>query len=173
MSRMSHMNRTSRVTSHARSRMLTAIACVTCHAISAPGLFGQPGPEMPYGRFSLPSLYDGSHDFDFLEGAWQFRQGQLVEPLSGPNAAMRQSFGRLVARMAGVGTTTVEWEATLSDTTRVSGFARMSYDPKTKEWAIREAGSPTAQFVTSMSTTEKLVPVGRSREFRDLLGRPW
>jgi hypothetical protein len=29
-----------------------------------------------------------------------------------------------------------------------------------------------AQFVTSMSTTAKLVPVGRSREFLDLLGRP-
>lgn len=137
------MSRTSRAPLRTRSRILTAIAVVTCHAISAPGLFAQPGPEMPYGRFSLPSLYDGSHDFDFLGGAWQFRQGQLVEPLSGPNAAMRQSFGRLVARTAGVGTTTVEWEATLPDTTRVSGFARMSYDPKTKEWTIREAGSPT------------------------------
>jgi len=38
----------------------------------------------------------------------------------------------------------------------------------------RETVAPRlAQFVTSMSTTEKLIPVGRSREFRDLLGRPW
>ena len=143
MSRMGRMNRTNRAGSQTRWRVLTAIAVVACHGISAPALFGQPGPEMPYGRFSLPSLYDGSHDFDFLEGAWQFRQGQLVEPLSGPNAAMRQSFGRLIARKPGVGTTTVEWEAALPDTTRVSGFARMSYDPKTKEWTIREADSPT------------------------------
>lgn len=126
------------------NRMITAIAVFACHAISAAGLFAQPGPEMPYGRLSLPSLSDGSHDFDFLEGAWQFRQGRLVQPLSGPNAAMRQSFGRLVARRPEAGAVTIEWEAKLTDTTSVSGFARMSYDPKTKEWTIREADSPTA-----------------------------
>ena len=145
---MSRMNRMNRASSHARLRILgaiIAIAVVTCHAISAPELFAQPGrPEMPYGRFSLPSLYDGSHDFDFLEGAWKLGQGQLVEPLSGPNAAMRESTGRLVARSTAVGAVTVEWEATLADSTRVSGFASMSYDPKTKEWTIREADSPTA-----------------------------
>jgi hypothetical protein len=37
----------------------------------------------------------------------------------------------------------------------------------------RETVAPRlAQFVTSVSTPAKLVPVGRSREFRDLLGRP-
>jgi hypothetical protein len=37
----------------------------------------------------------------------------------------------------------------------------------------RETVAPRlAEFVTSMSTTPKLVPVGRSREFRDLLERP-
>jgi hypothetical protein len=126
------------------NRMITAIAVITCHAFSAPDVLAQPGPEMPYGRLSLPTLSDGSHDFDFLEGAWQLRQGRLVEPLSGPNAAMHQSFGRLVARRPEVGGVTIEWEARLSDTTRISGFARMSYDPKTKEWTIREADSPTA-----------------------------
>jgi len=145
--RMNRMSRMNRATPHARSRIssaIAAIAVVTCHAISAPRLSAQPGPEMPYGRLSLPSLSDGSHDFDFLEGTWQFRQGRLVEPLSGPNAAMRQSFGRLVARRPGVGAATVEWETTLADSTRVTGFARMSYDPKTKEWTIREADSPAA-----------------------------
>ena len=127
-------------TSHARSRTLLVVTCIMLEAILAAELPAQPGkPEQPTGSVTLTPLRDGSHDFDFLRGTWRLVHGENVRPLSGFVGQNRMATGRWLARVRGDGITSAEWDAMGPDSARVSGLALMSYDPKAKQWTIRES----------------------------------
>ena len=120
-----------RATSPARSCVLIAGGILACHAALAMRLPAQPL------HHPLSHSRDGSHDFDFLEGTWQ---------LSDPPADYftRGPYGRLIARISGPGTATIEWYTRDPDPSPDSGFMRMSYDAGSNRWMIREAASRTA-----------------------------
>ena len=124
--------------SHGCARVVFAVA--VCIVAAARPAAAQPGPVYPSGRVTLPVLRDGSHDFDFLVGAWSFEMGLLLQPFTGPNVATRRSRGRLTARAVDTTTITLAWEST-PDSGNMSGHAEMTYARSRNEWTIRDADS--------------------------------
>ena len=127
---------THRATSHTRLRLLVAGAVVACLALPTRQAPAQPARELNPQRSAPPSR-DGSHDFDFLEGAWQLSDAPADYHTLGP-------YGRLVVRIVAPRTATVEWYTREPDPAPDSGFMRMSYDPASNQWMIHEAVSQTA-----------------------------
>jgi hypothetical protein len=123
--------------------MGATLLVAACILGAAPKVSGQPGPQMPYGRLTLPTLRDGSHDFDFLEGTWRFTQGLLLTPFTGPNGNFRVSPGRLIARRIDSRAMTIEWVPE-PGTNGEPGFATMTYDRGTRQWAVRLAPTRAA-----------------------------
>jgi hypothetical protein len=87
---------------------------------------------------------DGSHDFDFLWGEWDFHLRRLLRPLTGSTEWV-QFFGTLVCRPLAGGRANVDEVAVVNakDGTRIDGLTLRLYDPEKHEWSLYWANAKT------------------------------
>jgi hypothetical protein len=84
---------------------------------------------------------DGTHDFDFLHGAWRVHNRRLREPLTG-SEEWYEFDGRSVERPFWDGQGNLEeYEAALPDGTPLRGIALRLYDPEARHWTIHWSNS--------------------------------
>jgi hypothetical protein len=93
---------------------------------------------------------DGSHDFDFLFGDWDFHLRRLLRPLSGSNEWAEYS-GTLQCRPLAGGKANVDEVSLVNakDGTRIDGLTLRLYDPDTHEWALYWANARTGVLAPS------------------------
>jgi hypothetical protein len=97
-----------------------------------------------------PAL-DGSHDFDFLHGAWRIHNRKLREPLTG-SEEWYEFDGRSTERPFWDGQGNLEeYEATLPDGTPLRGIALRLYQPKARRWTIHWSNSASGTLDPPMT----------------------
>jgi hypothetical protein len=106
------------------------------------GLGAQSGaPARPASMTTQVPARDGTHDFDFLHGAWRVHNRRLRQPLTG-SEEWYEFDGRSVERPFWDGQGNLEeYEATLPDGTPLRGIALRLYDPKAQRWTIHWSNS--------------------------------
>ena len=115
--------------------------------------------------------HDGTHDFDFLHGAWRIRNRKLRAPLAG-SSDWYEFEGRAVERPLWDGQGNLEeYEATLPDGVHLRGLALRLYNPVAKQWTINWSSSTTGTLDPPMTGVFS-DGVGSFYSHEDYKGRP-
>ncbi|MGI8546695.1 MAG: hypothetical protein ACR2M1_05070 [Gemmatimonadaceae bacterium] len=98
-----------------------------------------------------PPVHDGTHDFDFIHGAWHIHNRRLRHPLTG-STEWYEFEGDSVERPLWDGRANLEeYEAVLPEGIRIQGLALRLYEPKTRRWTIHWSSSATGTLDPPMT----------------------
>lgn len=96
-------------------------------------------------------LHDGTHDFDFIHGAWRIHNRRLRCPLTG-STEWYEFEGHSMERPLWDGQANLEeYEGVLPDGTRIRGLALRLYEPRTQRWTIHWSSSTTGTLDPPMT----------------------
>ncbi len=96
------------------------------------------------------TIHDGSHDFDFLHGAWRVRNRRLRHRLSGSTEWVEFD-GTAVERPLWDGLANIEEYDADMPSGRARGLALRLYNPQARQWTIHWSSSTTGVLDTPLT----------------------
>lgn len=100
-----------------------------------------------------PDDGSGSHDFDFLHGAWRIHNRRLREPLTGSTDWYEFDATSIERPLWDGQANLEEYEATLPDGKRLRGLALRLFDPHARRWTIHWANASNGTLDPPMAGT--------------------
>jgi hypothetical protein len=149
---------------------LFLLAAITSLLIS-PALIAA---ENPSGKWPPPApARDGSHDFDFIHGAWKATLKRLEKPLTGSTKWVEFE-GRSVDRPLWGGQANID-EFTVDSPqagTKILGLTLRLYNPQTRQWSLYWSNAKAGVMAMPATVGHFEDGIGRFYDEEDFNGKP-